>query len=83
MKNVKFEKLKETVKGEKYYLLFKMSSENKLAYCIAIEDEGLSVQGLGNDFNKAMEMYEIISCGEVSEEHLNDAVRDMQIEIFA
>ena len=82
MKNVKFETLKETMKGEKYYILFKISIESKSGYCIAVSDEELSVQGLENNFDRAREMYEMISCGEVSAIHINDVVKDMQNEIF-
>ena len=82
MKNVKIETLKENVKGEKYYLLFKLSTESKSSYCIAVEDEELSVEGIGNDAENAEKMYNMISCGEVSSIHISEVVRDMQNEIF-
>lgn len=82
MKNVKFEKLNETVKGEKYYLLFKVSTESKSGYCIAVEDDGLYVEGMGNDVSRAKEMYNMISCAEVSAIHISEVVRDLQNEIF-
>ena len=80
MKNVKFEALKETVRGEKYYVLFKVLIEDREGYCIAVEDEDFSVQGLGNDFDRANEIYKAISDGVVSAIHVNDVISDMQID---
>ena len=62
MKNVKFETLSESVKGEKYYILFKISIENKSGYCIAVQDDELSVEGVGNDFSRSKEIFNLISC---------------------
>lgn len=82
MKNVKFTKLKEAMKGEKCYVLFKVSLENKSGYCIAVRDDEFCVQGLGNDADKASEIFDLLLCGEVSAIHINDVIRDMQNEIF-
>ena len=50
MKNVKFTKLKEAMKGEKCYMLFKVSLENKSGYCnnlrqIVVEKEDAIKKG--------------------------------------
>ena len=82
MKNVQFKTIKENVKGEKYYILFKLSIEDREKYCIAVCDEEFSVQGLEEDFTKACEMYELIAREDASAIHLSDVVRDMQTEIF-
>lgn len=82
MKNVQFEKLREIVKGEKYYALLKIYLEDMSAYCIAARDDELCIQSIANDSEKASEIFEQLSCGEVSAMHINDVVRDMQNEIF-
>lgn len=82
MKNVKFETLKETVKGEKYYMLFKISLENRAGYCIAVQDDELAVEGIGNDALGANKIYDTLSCGEVSAIHTGDVIKDLKNEIF-
>lgn len=82
MKNLKFETLRETVKGEKYYVLFKVSLENSSGYCIAVKDNDFAVGGIGNDTYKATEIYDMLSCGEVSAIHTDDVIKDLKSEIF-
>lgn len=87
MKNIKFETLKESVRGEKYYMLFKASNETKEVYCIAVQDDDFYIQSVGNDLSQANEIYNLIVDSVVSAIHVNDVIsdyqNDMQNQIFA
>ena len=82
MKNVKFEILNENLGKEKYYALIKISCSGRTAYCILVDDDSLAVEGIGDEYSRAEEIYGALSCAEVSSIHLGDVIRDMQNEIF-
>lgn len=78
MKNIKFETIIQTTKGEKHYMLFEVLLESKSAYCMVAEDDSLAVQGIGNDYLMAKKVYELLSCGEVSSVHMADVINDIR-----
>ena len=82
MKNIKLEQIRDSKKGEKYYMLFEVSFDSTSTYCIAARDDELSINSIGNDILKANDIYDMISCGEVSSVHVADIIRDLQNEIF-
>lgn len=82
MKNIKFKTLKEISKGEKYYMLFKISVESCCKYCVAIKDNDFCIHGISDDFNQSKEVFRILSNNEVSAIHLGDIISDIQNEIF-
>lgn len=81
MKNVKFEMLKEAVRGEKYYMLFKASVENKEVYCIAVQDDDFFIQSVGYELDKAIEIFKLLSDSAVSAIHVNDVISDLQNDL--
>ncbi len=82
MKDVKFERLKENTKGDKVYMLFEVLLEERSGYCVAVLDNDLSVEGVGNDFKRAEEMYGALYSAEASAIHIRDVISDMRNEIF-
>lgn len=78
MGNIKFEVINENMKGERFYALFKVSHKDNDGYCVAVQDDEFSVQGIGDNFNRASELYNLLLCAEVSAIHVGDVVRDMQ-----
>lgn len=77
MKNVKFEVLDESLKNQKYYALIKISVGARSGYCVAVEDDEFSLQGIGNDASRAREIYELFLNQEVSAIHADEIAHDL------
>ena len=82
MKNVKFEILDERITNRKYYALAGVATEEREISCIIVEDGELTLYDLGEDRQRANEIYEMLACGEVSAVHLADVISDLKNEIF-
>ena len=82
MKNVKFKVLEESLKNQKYYALIKISVGVRAGYCVAVEDDELSLQGIGSNEARAKEIYDLFLDQEVSAIHVDEIVRDLQNAIF-
>lgn len=82
MKEVAVEMVKESQDEGMGYSLLKLSVKRRSTFCICIDGEELSCEGVGNSLSRALEIFDTVHSNRVSPEHLSEILYDLRMEIY-
>ena len=82
MKGIAVDVVKEIRGKTCVYRLIKLSVGEKETFCIHIDGEEYACEGVGNDLDRSVEIFDVIVENQVSAIHIAEILYDIGTEIY-